>query len=196
MNRDCRTVRNHIQERLDCGEGGLTDRDALHLQGCPACSGLLRGYSSFRRELRRRAEAASGADAPQWDSVFAAARGVAPRSAATVAGGPAGGGSGTAVRPPGRGVARHRPRLPVAMAAVLVLCLGVLVGHGEYRRAATHNFVRANTTEFVDTIFASSLFSASARSVSGNEADAGWFDATAELALPPSSSASNGAPGP
>lgn len=201
---DCLRVRHRIQGRLDRGEGALTDRDALHLQSCARCGGLLRGYSLFGRELRRQAGiAVAESGVPRWDGIFAAAR-VPAGSAAVPAAARANGARSRHAHPFGGGVARRLPAWTSTVAAraallAVVLCLGALFGYREYRAAAARSFVRSSTTEFVDAIFASSIFSASppAAPSQGTAADAAWFDATspsAQLPLPPVSAGARQTP--
>lgn len=168
----CWRVRRHLR-RLDHEEGGLADRDALHLARCPSCSGFVRGYLRFGRELRREADAAvAELGTPNWERILAQAETASPLPAV-----------GGAPFPAALRSRLGRGRAAVAKAALIaaVLCLGALLGYREYRFAAARSFVRSSTTEFVSGIFASSIFEASSAPTSltgAIEVDTAWFDAT------------------
>ena len=146
------------------------------------------------------------ASVARGDEVAAAAAGGPGEGAAGPAAAGANGARSRHAHPFGGGVARRLPAWTSTVAAraallAVVLCLGALFGYREYRAAAARSFVRSSTTEFVDAIFASSIFSASppAAPSQGTAADAAWFDATspsAQLPLPPVSAGARQTPPP
>lgn len=212
MKLDCMRVRRHIQACLDRDEGGLTDRDALHLESCTRCGALLRSNSHFSRGLRHAADsAAAELESPSWGKILAGA--ASARSSAASPGSPqteaSGHPEGPGIEPAaaraegdpkkgrllsGRGLMRLLPTWATTTAAkaalvAIVLCAGVILGYREYRFAAARSTVRSSTTEFVNAIFSSSIFTASSEPPAlpgAVEADAGWFNATdSTVVLPP-----------
>ncbi len=178
MSLRCRMVQKRIQDHFDDrpAGGGLQLRDIDHLASCRRCGELYRGYSHFvAHYTSEAAETISSLADPDWAVLL----------------------SSTAGRDPDPHVELHIPRRArvlhsgVLRAAAMVVLLGLalLFGYRQYLRATARSFVRSDTTEFVDAMFAASIFSTSTSATSSGQviADSGWFDATnlsTQLALP------------
>lgn len=192
MSASCRKVQQRIDFYFDENDanGGISDYDLIHIHNCRGCGEYYRGYSRFSGALKSSAlEAIEEMGEPDWRAFLAA--------------GPGAGATAGLPSASSDSAAEHSRRLPrwatgiAAKAAVLaaIVGLGALVGYDQYRMASARSYVRANTTEFVNAIFASSLFSTDPQSSTPVEPTMGWFDATtitSDLPLPTEVAGSSG----
>jgi len=176
MSLRCRAVQQRIQDHFDDrpAAGRLLLRDIDHLASCRRCGELYRGYSRFISHYATEvAETISSLRDPDWAVLLSSAAGGDP--------------------PADLHIRRRAPilRSGVLRVAALVVLLGfaLVFGYRQYLRATASSFVRSDTTELVDAMFAASIFSTSTSAPTSGQAitDSGWFDATSlstQLSIP------------